>query len=245
MNNFINLTDRELDKPIFRVLSVNRLFQLFENNVNVLVKPKLWEDPFENYIMSSTGEMENGKMFSIEFRDNFYGQCWSKTRESDGIWRIYSPQKNGARIQTTPRKLFNSLYSQADEFKTISCFIGKVNYYTTLKLKEFLEKNAYNWLTDGTGIGQAQTLLFKRTAFKHENEIRLIYNSNKQEVHQSDLFNYKINATELIDDIVFDPRIEYSEFKRHKKNLIDLGFKKRIVKSTLYQSPKLKFRVSE
>ena len=46
--NYINLTEKELDKPIFRVLSVNRLFQLFEDKVNVLVNPKLWEDPFEN-----------------------------------------------------------------------------------------------------------------------------------------------------------------------------------------------------
>ena len=243
--NFINLTEKELDKPIFRVLSVNRLFQLFEDKVNVLVNPKLWEDPFENYIMNSTGEMKDGEMFSIGFRDNFYGQCWSKTRESDGIWRIYSPQKNGARIQTTPRKLLNSLYSQADEFKDISCFLGKVNYYTTPKLKDLLEKNGFSWLTDGTGRGQAQTLLFKRTAFKHENEIRLIYNSNNKDEQKSDIFSYKINPTELIEDIVFDPRIEYAEFKRHKKNLVELGFKKKIVKSILYQGPKLKFRLKE
>ena len=243
--NFINLTEKELDKPIFRVLSVNRLFQLFEEKVNVLVNPKLWEDPFENYIMNSTGEMEDGEMFSIGFRDNFYGQCWSKTRESDGIWRIYSPQKNGARIQTTPRKLLNSLYSQADEFRDISCFVGKVNYYTTPKLKELLDNNASNWLTDGTGKGQAQTLLFKRKAFKHENEIRLIYNSNNKDGFKPDIFSYKINPLELIEDIVFDPRIEYAEFKRHKKNLVELGFKKRIVKSILYQGPKLKFRLNE
>ena len=83
--NFINLSNSELDKPIFRVLAVNRLFQLFEKKINVLVNPKLWEDPFENFIMNSTGEMENGEMFSVGFRDNFYGQCWTKTRESDGI----------------------------------------------------------------------------------------------------------------------------------------------------------------
>ena len=239
--NFLNIDEKQKDKLIYRVISIQRLFDLFENKENVLVKPKLWDDPFENFIMNSTGELEGGKMFSIGFRDHFFGQCWTKTRESDAMWRIYSPDKNGVRIATTPRKLLRSLYDTADEFRDILCFIGGVNYYTTPKLKTLLNKHASTWIVDSTGAGQAQTLLFKRNAFKHENEIRLIFNSQGKE--KSDLYRYPIDPFNLIDDIVFDPRIDYKVFAQYKDDLKKIGFKNRIVKSILYRAPKLKFRM--
>jgi len=63
--NFLNIEEDQKDKLIFRVLSIKRLFELFNNKKNVLVKPKLWDDPFENFIMNSTGELEDGRMFTI------------------------------------------------------------------------------------------------------------------------------------------------------------------------------------
>ncbi|MCR6721521.1 MAG: DUF2971 domain-containing protein [Chitinophagaceae bacterium] len=237
--NFLNLTEKEKDQPIFRVIPVNRLFELFSNKQNVLVKPKLWQDPFENFMMNSTGELEDGRLFSISFREHFFGQCWTKTRESDAMWRIYSHDVTGVRMATTPRKLLTALYTSDGKFRDINCFIGKVNYYTTSKLKTLLQNHASGWITDSTGAGQAQTLLFKRTPFKHENEVRIIYNSQGQVTE--DLFSFPIEPLTLIDDIVFDPRMEYGVFSEHKKRLRAFGFKKRIVKSNLYKAPNLKF----
>lgn len=110
--NFLNFKAKDIDRPIFRFLTKERLFEIFKSHNNVLVSPKLWEDPFENHIMSSfiKQKTEDEKDICIGFRDNFYGQCWTQTRESDAMWRIYSPEKNGARITTTPRKLLQSLF---------------------------------------------------------------------------------------------------------------------------------------
>ncbi len=239
--NFLNLSDFQKEKYIYRFIPFYRLVEIFKNKTNVLVNPKKWDDPFENFIMNSTGELQNGEMFSIGFRENFYGQCWTLTRESDAMWRIYSPQKDGVRIRTTPRKLLKSLYNVSGNTRDISCYVGKVKYYTTKKLKELLEKFGSKWILDNTGAGQAQTFLFKRTPFKHENEVRIIYNSFGN--LNSDIFSYKIDPYELIDYIVFDPRIDYSIFKNKKSELKNLGFKKRIVKSNLYKAPNLSFKV--
>lgn len=241
--NLLNFTEEQKDKPIFRFLSVNRLFQLFETHQNYLISPKLWEDPFEIHIMNSVTELKrkDEEGTTIGFRDNFYGQCWTQTRESDSMWRIYSPNKNGARISTTPRKLLNSLYSISGDIKDYSCFLGKVNYLTSQKLKEYLDENIDNWVYfDPTGKGLAQSLLFKRVAFKHENEVRLLFNSKFKGERTPNFYQYRFNPLELIEDIVFDPRIEYSEFKRYKKNLIQLNFDKKIVKSKLYDMPEFK-----
>ncbi|MCF0069772.1 hypothetical protein LZD49_04765 [Dyadobacter sp. CY261] len=237
--NFLNLTEKQKDQPIYRIISVGRLFELFSNRQNVLVKPKLWEDPFENFMMNSTGELKDGRLFSIGFREHFFGQCWTRTKESDAMWRIYSYKKEGARISTTPRKLLKALYDSGGQFRDISCFIGKVNYYTTTRLQTLLQSNGPSWMTDSTGVGQAQTLLFKRYPFKHENEVRIIYNS--QGKVNGDKFSFPIDPFKLIDDIVFDPRMEYKEFSNYKSQIKALGFSRRIVKSNLYKAPNLKF----
>lgn len=213
-NNFLNFKEGEIDQPIFRIISIDRLFQLFTEKHNVLVNPKRWDDPFENFIMNSLIEFKSGIQISIGFRENVYGQCWTKTRESDAMWRIYSPEKNGVRIATTPRKLLNALNNCSNNPKN-ECFIGKVKYLTTKKLKSLLEKEGAELVLNKNGTGLAQSLLLKRTPFKHENEIRLIYNSFGK--FQGEMIKIEVEPLELLDDIVFDPRIEYEKFKQYKK----------------------------
>ena len=58
--------------------------------------------------------VSGGIGLGIGFKENLYGQCWTKTRESDAMWRIYSPNKNGVRIMTTPRKLLTALLIHAN-----------------------------------------------------------------------------------------------------------------------------------
>ncbi len=241
-NNFLNFSKDEIDAPIYRVFTQERLFQVFNDSQLTLVKPKKWNDPFENHIMNATGELESGERFQISFRENFYGQCWTRTRESDAIWRIYAPKEDGIRVTTTPRKLLKSLYDNSGTFKDINSFIGKVQYWTTNELLIQLNSAAVSsMLLDSTGVGQAQTLLFKRKPFKHENEVRLIYNSHGNTT--DDLFRFKINPNELFDDIVFDPRMKFEVFRNFKMELQKKGFKKRIVKSILYKVPKLTFKL--
>jgi hypothetical protein len=239
--NFLNFKVEDIDRPIFRFLTVERLFEIFKTHRNVLVSPKLWDDPFEHHIINSfiQQKAEDEKDTCIGFRDNLYGQCWTQTRESDAMWRIYSPRKNGARITTTPRKLLHSLFvDTGNDINNYSCFLGKVDYYTTDKLRKHLDKNALRWLIEPSGKGLPQSLLFKRTPFKHEKEVRLLINTKFKTVRNGNLYPYRFNPLEIIDDIVFDPRIDYKEFKDYKVKLQKLRFDKRIVKSKLYDIPK-------
>lgn len=237
--NFINFSKKELDKKIYRVFTIQRLLEIFQEKKLALVRPYKWDDPFENYIMNSTGELEDGQLFSIGFKDHFYGQCWTMTRESDALWRIYAPEKNGVRLTSTPRKLLSALFSfNQDRFKTLTCFIGKVEYHTTARLTQIL-LNANALMTDQSGIGQARSLLLKRKPFKHENEVRLIFNSLGK--IKNDVYKFDINPFELFTDMVFDPRMDYLLFKVFKEHFRKLGFKHRIVKSVLYKIPKFSF----
>lgn len=240
--NYLNINKEDWDKPIYRVFNQQRILEIFKTGKLVLVNPRLWDDPFENYIMNSTGELSDGRLFKIDFRENFYGQCWTLKKESDAIWRIYAPDKNGVKVKTTIRKLFETLYLKLDVYKDISCFIGKVNYFKKDDLKKFLDdgKKISEFLTDPTGSSQASTLLFKRIAFSHEKEIRLIYYSPKK--LSTDKFYLDVDPSALFDEITIDPRTKYSDFKEFKMELRKLGFTNKIIRSLLYKAPDLKFK---
>ena len=75
-DNLVFLTDAELDKPVYRIFSFQRLEEIFHERKLTLVKPKLLDDSFENFILNSTGRFTDGREFQIGFRENFYGQCW-------------------------------------------------------------------------------------------------------------------------------------------------------------------------
>lgn len=240
-SNLIFLTEDDLDTNIYRVLSYQRLIEIFQNNNNTLVKPKEWDDPFENFILNCTARLRDGLEFQIEFRDDFYGQCWSLVRESDAMWRIYSPEQNSVKIKTTICKLFAPLFdigtdslNQATSHN-LSSFIGKVKYSSTKKLIEMLndDQRMSNKIYDRTGWGQASTFFFKRWAFRHEKEVRIIY--KKYGNSSNNIFQYQINPNEMIDEIIFDPRMALDTYRKNKSFLKNKGFDKKIAQSNLYK----------
>lgn len=240
--NFLNMSATDFDTPIYRVFSKDRLFKVFQEKKLVLVRPKKWDDPFENFIMNSTGELVDGTRFRIDSRDRFYGQCWTLQKESDAMWRIYAPKKDGIKVKSTIKKLLTELYNTGGPYKAISCFIGKVEYFKKEKLKEQLQDSISisTLLTDPSCRSQASTLLLKRIAFRHEKEVRLIYYS--PESCDSDLHPIDVDPHDLFDEITIDPRATYGDFRSWKEQLRSLGYRKKIIRSLLYQVPKLEFK---
>jgi hypothetical protein len=230
--NYINLKDDELDKPIYRIMPVSRLLQCLEEKKLVLVPPIKWDDPFENWLLSlkiklsSTGEL--GDMDSI--RNKVYGQCWTQHRETDAMWRIYSSDTNGAKVKTTPRKLLEALKAGAPSDPEISCFIGKVRYQTQKKLVTSLKSiDLFN--TNGSGV--AESLLYKRREFSHEKEVRIIYTEGTGAIHP-----FSIDPNDVFDEIVFDPRVDKHLFGAYKTAVVAKGFPGRVAQSVLYKPPK-------
>ena len=241
-HGYLNYSDAtQLDKSIYRVFTIQRLLEIFEEHKMTLVRPSKWDDPFENFLMKAMGKMDDGTKFSIEARNHFYGQCWTKTVESDALWRIYAVEKNGVKVKTTPRKLLKALLFQNPQPNNVNltCFIGNVEYFRKDVLNGFFSRLP-SLLTDTTGQGQAKTLLLKRSQFKHENEVRLIYNSRGNV--DSDIYKFAIDPFDLFDNIVFDPRMDALMYKIFKEHFVKLGYKKTIIKSKLYQEPQHNFK---
>lgn len=125
-------------KPIFRIYPIDRLVELFTEKKNTLVKPSMWEDPYENPLFRKTFEAPNGTLGCNDVTKNFFAQCWSLHAQTDAMWRIYSPNNSGVKVRTTIEKLFNSLVEKAPEKERV--FIGKVEYKKKKNTKKVSRK---------------------------------------------------------------------------------------------------------
>lgn len=108
MDENINLTQEKLNTPIFRIISFDRLTEILESKKNSLSRPENWDDPFEKLL--SLVSIEGAYDLPINtFGYYIYAQCWTFSEENDLLWRVYSPERDGVRIRSTPSKLLNSL----------------------------------------------------------------------------------------------------------------------------------------
>lgn len=235
MSLFIDLTKKQQSAHIYRIIKTKRLFELLETNEGVLVHPSCWDDPYENSILRSKVRDKNGQVRSYTYHENMYGQCWTLNRNSDAMWRIYSPDTRGVRIRTTVQKLLASLYHSGVSRPDMFCVAGKVRYLGGGALSRF----ANGIYKDGTleKDDLFRTLLVKRRAFRHEHEVRLLYFDDQGEA-DGRLLRYKLNAHDLVDQIMIDPRMSYFEFKKLKQEIISrTKFRGDVRRSLLYSPP--------
>lgn len=239
-NQLINEISSE--EKIYRIFPINRAIDLLNSAEITLVRPALWDDPFENILLNATVTFPDGTCASLEsLRDSWYGQCWTSKTESDAMWRIYSKEKTGVRLSTTVRKLFDEVCPITDKWSRIEFFVGKVLYYKEDQIIEFFRNTTLNNLASGAdNRNAAQTLLLKRDAFEHEQEIRLLYCT--RETRSDNVVRFKINPSEFVDEIMLDPRLTDSEVACLTDRLQSAGYEKTITRSQLYQVPSLVIR---
>jgi len=116
MDENINLTEDKLNIPIFRIISFDRMIEILESKKNTLTRPAKWDDPFEALI--SFVNVEDSLDYPVKsFASYIYAQCWTFSEENDLLWRVYSPERDGIRIRSTPSKLLKSLNKSSSIIK--------------------------------------------------------------------------------------------------------------------------------
>ena len=234
-SNVIDLTEIDLDQPIYRIMPVLRCLEILHTKQLVLVRPRKWDDPFENALLKAPITMDEGVSGSFGFRHSVYGQCWTSGEETDAMWRIYSHDKQGIKAKTSPRKLLSALSGDTVTLPELCCFIGRVKYLQENDLLEALQ--LVDW-ANSTGLGIAASLLFKRTEFAHEKEIRLIYSSlDNLSESDPDIHQVKVDPFDLIDELVLDPRMNGRIADSCKASITAMGFLGSITQSALYRAP--------
>lgn len=232
LQNILNGLDA--DDVIYRVVSVECFFEMIEEKRTVLVRPCKWEDPFEDLLSHTIVTKKAGEKIKFAVTEDFFGQCWTLKKESDGIWRNYASLRSGVRIQTTVKKLLEVIYDVNENMSKLSSFIGKVIYKTDSEIKKSINDIIEQMLMDSSGKGIAKTLLIKREEFNYEEEVRVLF-SDKNKRDQN-IVSFTIDPLSLIDSVLFAPKTSEYLFRIFKQRLAKKGFPKvKVTKSKLYE----------
>lgn len=232
--NAINL---ELDTPIYRILSYPRFLEMLRTHQNTLVRPSMWDDPFENVLLNHEYRKPNGDLIDMSCISNsWYGQCWThRSEECDGLWRVYT--NNGAqrsvRIKTTIRKIFEPLYDGSRD-KEWQFFIGRVDYSTEEEIRGILELASQPLAGDHTNVNQMQMLLTKRKEFSYEQEVRILYCKGVDHDNHDIISQYNIMPDVVFEEVLLDPWCQDHMVKNYADEIYLAGYHGVVSKSKLY-----------
>lgn len=231
------------DDNLWRIFPLERALQLFGNRKNVLVAPRKWDDPFENFIARCSVPVGRGVHASLGgLTRSFYGQCWCHSgQETDAMWRIYVPKtERGIRIRVRAGALFDTIYRPQDQTSSITCFLGRILYRSEKDLACWLSSlKVDEELLRPDALGIAEALLIKRCQFAHENETRLLFRCPDNAYSGSDIIEFDCDPDTLVQHVLLDPRWSVVEAQLVEKQLRCLGYRGPIDHSTLYSIPQV------
>lgn len=234
--------------PIYRIMHIETLLEILNQKKLCLRQPAKWDDPFENYILKKCSNLRK-----LHFPADIFGQCWTLHPETDAMWRIYAPDKNGVKLKTAAQKLFSQLFNseEAGQYPYLSCFIGRVKYVDSQEIKNLDDRVAEIVFGDGAShnVPVAKTLLMKRPEFEHEAEVRLLY-LDQHDLKESKIgagmrallplvddavFEFPIDPSYLIEEIVLDPRMNEYSCAAYENYIRTLGYDGPLYQSLLYK----------
>jgi hypothetical protein len=182
----------ESQKYLYRIIRFEHLIRLFKDKELYLTHPSAWEDPYETKF--------NHKSFSF-----LAAQCWCRHAVSDAMWRIYSPNKLGVRIRTERYELKEAMERAWRKQCRYSWKLGDVLYKPQSEIDRRMEDLREEFKKKHDPYKAIAPLLWKRLAFIHEAETRLIvYDSKEQEPVTS--MAVPIDPHSLIKSVLVDPR---------------------------------------
>ncbi len=242
--------DSDLDKPLFRIFPLWAFEDMLRVGRLVLVPPSFWEDPQEDIPSSIMMEGPNHSQKPLaEYLNTAFGQCWSFESESDSLLRAYSrvtidkvhgrniePRYEGVQVRTTPRKLIDALQPWAMRSDWGQIYLGRVEYLSgnqaTQNVTNILARIGPREM--GRGENRAQSLLLKRKAFSHEDEVRLIFVCIDTRKLPEPL-TVNLEPNDFIDEILYDPRLILFERREREEKARSLGYRGPFAESSLYQ----------
>lgn len=229
MPSFQTDTSLKPETRLYRYVSLEAFIAFLETHTTTLTNVNEWDDTWEAILSKIPNVDEEGRhdppLYS--FHQKIFGQSWSLVEESDAMWRIYSPNRNGLRIDSTVAKF--TLIGDVQR-----SYIGKVDYFATVE--ELVAKAEPRQ-------SPFHEALLKRIAFQHEQEVRFL-------THADFLGHFKRGSTHVslpldpcafIEGVTLDPRADEWYVDAIVRFSARAGLPNRPTKSALYDAnPHLK-----
>lgn len=249
----------DLDVVVRRIFPVNRLLDILRSKEFGLIAPHSWEDPREDpaalcMLDGIKLSPPKGQQALSAYLAPVWAQCWSLNPGSDTLLRAYSrvsidpnSQRNNARdaegviVNTTVRHLLSAAEGWHADGADSHFVIGRVEYMDDSEIGQRIV-NACN--TDGYGPaffgtvqGRAESLLWKRFYFEHEQEVRLMLIARSWPEYQPvpKVRSVRIDPNSLFHSISFDPRLIPFERIEREAEVREAGYTGEIRPDHSYQ----------
>lgn len=180
-------------EPLYRIISLEGFLSLVVNKFERFVRPiDAWEDTFEGYMLhlldseiglktvvdhlynNITEANTNLTVMNVSkllrSRYTCYGMCWSKVKDSDALWRIYSYDNKAIQLVSNKSRIDKLI---TDNYEHTRFRIQSV-YYDINDEAEAINKI----LVKNAKVDEAY--FHKRPAFKHEKEVRVLINDSEK-----------------------------------------------------------------
>lgn len=225
---------------VYRFMPVHRLLEIFSKKdmkqTLALMAPARYkeDDPFEGWLFEKLIEEHSTCPKWTQYRrfkEHVFFLCLSVDKETDQIWKTYTPHALGVRIKIKIDKLKKRF---GDEY-----VLGCVKY----RIKGRIQKEVINKYMRIEEPSEEQLLdlyFWKMKGFMTDNEIRL---ATVERNAKSDIKLVDFDYHHLLEHIMFDPRMKKDVFESYK-DYVSKRFgieEKRISRSTLYQ-PEERFK---
>lgn len=186
-----------------------------------------WEaDVYELFLFKQKYYSQvNGQTLPVDMNavnHAIYGQSWSLQKESDALWRIYSPEFLSVKIHTTTGKLIEEMQKCALSNSHWLAYMGRVKYYSMKGLQNQMAQYHKNGVSNETTM--VYSLFDKRTALSFEKEFRIVIlqatqtqpGNNKVSLPIYPFIQLDMNPVDFIDEVVFDYRLDDNLFNGMK-----------------------------
>ncbi len=197
-----------------------------------------WDDPYELFLFKQKFINSHGvQMDTISQAHRIYGQCWTTSRDSDAMWRIYSPDKMSVRIKTTIQNIEDITKSAIG--KGLFIMHSHVVYKSQKEIDNYIKT-----LTCASVMGSntlQESLFVKRNNFEHEKEYRMIawltdVDENGKPISYNPEYIELPFADNFIQEVYLDPRLTTDEADMLKSALsLRLGGSCSVSQSKLYK----------
>ncbi|SHM74170.1 hypothetical protein SAMN05518668_1351 [Sphingobium sp. YR657] len=249
----------DLDVVVRRIFPLARFLDVLRSKEMGLVAPHAWEDPREDPTALCVLEGSNlsppkGQQPLSAYLAPVWAQCWSLNPGSDTLLRAYSRvridpdnQRNSDRdaegiiVTTTVRHLLSAMEGWHSDGADSHFVIGRVDYIEDVEIGQRIvnacNAEGYGPVFFRTVQGRAETLLWKRTYFEHEQEVRLMLIARDWPRDQPtpQVRNVQIEPSTLFRSVSLDPRLIAFEKKEREAEIRDAGYTGEIIPDHSYQ----------
>ena len=178
---------------IYHRTPLNRALELIKNERLHLRCVELWDDPYEAWWCRQIFDRKHSPLHGI----HAYGSCWATNWADEPAWRMagYRRREPIVRLKIMTSDLLHAAQASFEQHAG-SWYLGRVRYKTKDELLQLAaqldqkgndDASRVRALKDVSGTA-ASLLLRKRTAFRFEEEIRLVYLANPGVVGGDDYY---------------------------------------------------------